>query len=219
LTTASNRYKNEKAILDEIIEAYLKYNSIGWTKSFNFEKVFRKYKSKAHRISNYLVSNQDVVHYEVLYGKFHHGGFGVAKIDKTLAFEWYMKASKNNDVIGHYEVGHCYYYGYGVEKNYVKAFEFVQLAANRELNIALDFLATCYEYGYGIPKDSVKAFSLYKKSAENGFIPSQSELVRCYECGMGTKENKKEALNWAKKYQESDGEYDVSAAEFHFGRG
>ena len=63
----------------------------------------------------------------------------------------------------------------------MKAFEFFQLAAKGELNIALDFLATCYECGYGIPKGRVKTFELYNKSAENGFIPSQHELFQCYE--------------------------------------
>ena len=101
------------------------------------------------------------------------------------------KQVKKNDVIGHYELGYCYYYGYGVRQNYVKAFEFFQLAANDELNIALDFLATCYECSYGIPKDSIRAFKLYNKSAENGFISSQYELFQSYECGLGLKRTRK----------------------------
>ena len=49
---------------DEIIQAYIKYSNIGWTKSFDFIKVLEKYKSKSQEISA-------IQQYKVMIGKFY----------------------------------------------------------------------------------------------------------------------------------------------------
>ncbi|CAG8650306.1 16499_t:CDS:2 [Rhizophagus irregularis] len=103
-------------ILNEIIKAYLRRNVIGWTKSFAFEQVLIKYVSKSQEIFNYLNSNTTLEHYEVIVGIFYHKGFGIDENDST-AFEWHMKASKKNDINGHYEVGKCYSVGCGNKKS------------------------------------------------------------------------------------------------------
>ncbi|PKY54046.1 kinase-like protein [Rhizophagus irregularis] len=196
-------------ILNEIIKAYLRRNDIGWTKSFAFEQVLIKYVSKSQEIFNYLNSNTTLEHYEVIVGIFYHKGFGIDENDST-AFEWHMKASKKNDINGHYEVGKCYSVGCGVKKNDDKAFEYFQRAADGELNIALYHLAACYKHGDGIQKDNFKVFELYKKSAEKGFVPSQQHLASFYKDGVeGTQQNIKEALKWYKKYDENGGTYNV----------
>lgn len=141
-------------------------------------------------------------------GRFYNEGFGINKNENT-AFEQYMKASQKNDIIGHFEVG-WYYFRNNIKKNYEEKFKPIQLAANKDLNIALYYLAYCYEYGDGVQMDCFEAFKLYKKSSEDGFIPSQYELAKCYKYGEGTQKNKKEALKWFKLYQANDGMYDVS---------
>ncbi|GBB88340.1 hypothetical protein RclHR1_01490021 [Rhizophagus clarus] len=197
-------------ILNEIIKAYLRKNDIGKTNNFMFDTYLKKHMSKSQEIFNYLNSNTTMEHYEVIVGIFYHEGFGIDKNENT-AFEWYMKASRKNDINGHYEVGYCYSYECGVKKNYDKAFEYFQRAADGELNIALHYLAKCYEYGHGTQKDNLKVFELYKKSAEKGFVPSQYPLARFYEEGVeGTQQNLKEALKWYKKYRGNNGEYNVS---------
>lgn len=197
-------------ILNEIIKAYLRRNEIGKTNKFIFDTDLNKHKSKSQEIFNYLNSNTTLEHYEVIVGIFYHEGFGIDKNDST-AFEWYMRASRNNDINGHYEVGCCYSYGYGVKKNYDKAFEYFQRAADGELNIALHYLAKCYEYGHGTQKDNIKVFELYKKSSERGFVPSQYPLARFYDKGVeGTQQNQKEALKWYRKYRTNYGEYNVN---------
>ncbi|RIA94916.1 hypothetical protein C1645_758911, partial [Glomus cerebriforme] len=122
-------------------------------------------------------------------GKFYEKGFGIDK-DENIALEWYVKASQQNDIYGHFEVGRYYY----TKKNYDEAFKCYQLAANNGLNVALNNLA-------GMEKDDFKIFELYKKSAENGFLPSQYELAKCYENGKGTQQNKTEALKWYKLHR------------------
>lgn len=203
--------------LDEIIEAYLKHNKVGETKSFSFFKVLKNYESKSREIFKCLNNNQTIRNYEVIVGKFHEIGFGTDEnMDK--AFKWYMDASKQNNYNGILEAGNCYYNGNGVMKNCDKAFEFFQRAVNESkegLNRALHSLATCYKSGDGIRKRNetnqqllrehqVKAFELYKKSAENGFVLSQCELAECYKDGMGTQKNRDEASKWEKKYKENE---------------
>ncbi|PKK69195.1 kinase-like protein [Rhizophagus irregularis] len=205
--------------LDEIIEAYLKHNSIGETKSFSFFKVLKNYESKSLEIFKCLNNNQTIRNYEVIVGKFHEMGFGTNEnMDK--AFKWYIDASKQNNYNGILETGNCYYNGNGVVKNCDKAFEFFQRAVNEskeKLNRALYSLATCYKSGDGIRKmnetnqqllreHQVKAFELYKKSAENGFVLSQRELAECYKDGIGTQKNRDEASKWGKKYTTSQNE-------------
>ncbi|CAG8524452.1 11017_t:CDS:2 [Rhizophagus irregularis] len=205
--------------LDEIIEAYLKHNSIGETKSFSFFKVLKNYESKSQEIFKCLNNNQTIRNYEVIVGKFHEMGFGTNEnMDK--AFKWYIDASKQNNYNGILETGNCYYNGNGVVKNCDKAFEFFQRAVNEskeKLNRALYSLATCYKSGDGIRKmnetnqqllreHQVKAFELYKKSAENGFVLSQRELAECYKDGIGTQKNRDEASKWEKKYTTSQNE-------------
>ena len=102
----------------------------------------------------------------MIIGIFYYRGFGIDRNDNT-AFKWYMKASQQNDINGHLQVGSCYNYGYGIEKNVEKAFQFYQLAANNGLNIALHNLAECYKFGIGVEKDSSKAIELFKESFKN----------------------------------------------------
>lgn len=194
--------------LNEIIIAYINYNNKGETRNFNFDKVLRKYESKSKEIFNYLLSNPNIQHHKVMVGKFYNEGFGCSKDDYNKALEWYIEASQQNDINGHYEVGHFYF----SEGNYVKTFEYINLAINNGLNIALRFLAYCYKFGYaGLETDYIKAFELYKTLSEKGFIPSQYELAKCYNNSIGTQEDKNEALKWYKLYQKNDGECDVTS--------
>ncbi|RIA82373.1 kinase-like domain-containing protein [Glomus cerebriforme] len=199
--------ENEKDALDEIIQAYLNHTKIGWTKSFDFYKILKKYQSKSQEIFNYLICKPTIQHYEIMIGRFYNEGFGI-DINKNIAFNQYMKASQKNNIIGHFEVG--WYYYKNNEKNYEKVLEFIQLAADDKLNIALYYLAYFYEFGIDIQIDNFKAFELYKISSQNGFIPAQYELANCYKYGEGTQKNKKKALKWYKCYQKNDGIYDVS---------
>jgi TPR repeat protein len=195
--------------IDEIKFGYLNNNKKGETANFDFESVLRKYKSKSKEIFNYLLNNPNIQHQSVMVGKFYNEGFGCDKCDENdnMALEWYIKASQQNDINGHYEVGYYYF----CKVDYEKAFEFLQLAINNGLNRASHLVAYCYKFGYGLESDYVKAFELYKSSSEKGYIPSQYELAKCYRYSMGTQEDKNEALKWYKIYQENDGKCDVTS--------
>ncbi|RIA87873.1 kinase-like domain-containing protein [Glomus cerebriforme] len=209
LTKVDEKDSEISNMLNEIIRAYLYFNEIGKTKSFDFDKIFKKYESNSEKIFNYLINNSTIPFYEVMVGKFYNEGFG-KKQDDDKAFDWYMKASQKQDTkgYGHFEVGYYYY----VKANYEKSIENIQFAINCGLNRAYYFLAYLYKFGLGNQKANYfKAFELYEKSSKNGFILSQHELAECYKNGIGTQKNAREALKWYKEYKKNDGELDVSS--------
>lgn len=48
-----------------------------------------------------------------------------------IALEWFNKATRQVDHMGQYYMGVCYTYGYGVEKDYDLAIEWLQKAARQ----------------------------------------------------------------------------------------
>ncbi|PKC68270.1 hypothetical protein RhiirA1_440701 [Rhizophagus irregularis] len=190
---------------DEIIDSYLKRNNIGWSRDFSFPKILEKHKSISNKIFGNLINNQTIRQYEVMVGYFYEDGFGVYK-NEIVAFEWYKKASKLNNLNGQFELGYCYNYGYSIKKNLKEALKSYKLASDEGLNIATYFLAISYEFDNEKNRFD-EAFKLYKKSAEKGFIPSQYKLATFYEIGKGTQQNKTEALKWYKLFLENNGEY------------
>jgi len=65
-------------------------------------------------------------------------------------------------------LGECYEYGYGIEKNDVKAFEYYKKSAKQEYSYAQNKLGFFYESGIGIEKNLENAFYWFQKVAEKG---------------------------------------------------
>ena len=62
------------------------------------------------------------------------------------------------------QLGISYLYGYGIEKDYVQAFIYLQEAAMQNDGQAQLHLGKMYENGWGIEADPWTAYSLYRKS-------------------------------------------------------
>ena len=98
------------------------------------------------------------------------------KGNPTSAFIWYQKAAKNENVDGLFHLGRCYFYGVGVSKKYVKAFEIFMQAAQMGHAQAAYFVGLCYEYGFGISKDIEAAQTWYRQAAQMGDLRAQAAL-------------------------------------------
>ena len=72
-----------------------------------------------------------------------------------IALEWFNKATRQVDHMGQYYMGVCYTYGYGVEKDYDLAIEWLQKAARQ---------------GDLPAKDLLKQFKIKKKSIIDRFL-------------------------------------------------
>jgi TPR repeat protein len=77
-----------------------------------------------------------------------------------------------------YNLGVCYERGCGVVKDYGKAVEWYQKAAEQGYAHAQYNLGMFYENGYGVPKDNNKAIEFYKKAAAQGDESSKEALKK-----------------------------------------
>ena len=82
--------------------------------------------------------------------------------------EDYRKAAEQGDAKSQYELGKCYEFGKGVEKDPAKAVEWYRKAAEKGDATGQLAIGLCYEVGKGVEKDPVKAVEWYRKAAEKG---------------------------------------------------
>ena len=100
------------------------------------------------------------------------------------------------------EQGNKYYFGRGVEQDYVKAVEYWREAAEQGNAAAQCNLGYCYDCGQGVEQDYKKAVEWYKKSAEQGYAAAQCKLGYCYQYGQGVEQDYKKAVECYKKSAE-----------------
>lgn len=89
-----------------------------------------------------------------------------------------------------YSKGIEYYRG----KQFDKAFECLQKAANCEYIDAYHSLAYMYEHGEGVDKNLKKALEYYQKAAEKGHFGSKNNIGRLYLNGIGVDKDEKKAF-------------------------
>jgi TPR repeat protein len=118
------------------------------------------------------------------------------KYEEESKFELYLKSAEEGNGNAQVEVGKCYYFGKGIDKNLNKAFEWYLKSANKGNHIAENELGNLY---YFVDKNFDKAFEFYSKSAEGGNPDGQYNLGFCYQCGIGCKRNIEKAGYWYKK--------------------
>src|SRR5436305_14703013 len=63
-----------------------------------------------------------------------------------------LRSVRKGDPIAQYNLGNCYYYGYGVKKDYKKAFEWYTKSANNVCAQSQYSLGICYVHGFVVNK-------------------------------------------------------------------
>ena len=122
--------------------------------------------------------------------------YGLTVGNKKKAIDYFRKASDKDWLPATYQIGKCYYYGYGVKQDYRKSAEYFKKCVEVE--------ATCYESetfakldladqyfcGLGVPRDIEKADAMYREIVEHkewGWGNANSRLERseipCPKCG------------------------------------
>lgn len=115
----------------------------------------------------------------------YYTGDGVA-IDRTKAFQYYMKAAELGNNEGVAEVGLCYLNGEGVEQNNKQAF--VWLSKSKDGRYGYYHLAQCYLQGIGTVKDKEKAVACLEKAVSSKCLElskAREQLVDLYTKGYG----------------------------------
>ena len=111
-------------------------------------------------------------------GDFYNGVGGKEKQDPDKAIEWYAKAehAENPSAYGPFQIGQMYYYGYGVDVDYEKAFDAFSRAVEiykAQENVRDSFfpdvvklLGDMYNAGKGVEQDTEKAEEYYNWAKE-----------------------------------------------------
>ena len=112
-------------------------------------------------------------------------------------------AASAGDPVAQNKLGFCYLYGFGVQKNQKKGFEWVFKAAEQGNSNALSTLGLLYENGIGINTSTALALQSYKKAAEKGSLSALTKMGSIYTDGKLVQKDLNEAIRWHIKAAES----------------
>jgi len=85
-----------------------------------------------------------------------------------------------------FNLGAAYYFGEGVEQDFVEAVKWYRLAAEQGDALAQFNLGIAYDNGEGVAQDFVEAVKWYRLAAEQGNADAQFLLGYAYKKGEGT---------------------------------
>ena len=97
--------------------------------------------------------------------------------DKAVVY--YEVASAAGDAVATYNLGVCYYNGYGVEKDVYEAIDMFFQAERKNHPLALFQLGRCYESGNDVPKDLLRALDYYFRAYSKGVKEAKTKLISC----------------------------------------
>ena len=112
------------------------------------------------------------------------------------------RAAEQGDASAQFNLGCCYDFGEGVEKNLQEAVKWYRKSAEQGDAEAQFNLGCCYKRGEGVEKNWHEAVKWYRKSAEQGYASAQFNLGCCYDRGEGVEKNLQEAVKWYRKSAE-----------------
>ncbi|WP_373975464.1 sel1 repeat family protein [Chitinibacter sp. SCUT-21] len=119
--------------------------------------------------------------------------------DNAAAIAWYRKSADQGYANAQYNMGLCYYNGFGTAINYAEAAVWYHKSVAQGYDKAQYNLGTMYKSGKCVQQDLVKALSLYRKAAEQGNMHAQSALGFHYLSGQGIEVNSVLGESWIKK--------------------
>ena len=127
--------------------------------------------------------------------------------------EIWRKATEENDSDAQIDLGVCYQYGDGVERDMAESAEWFRKAAEQGHGIAQIILARDYATGDGVDRDMAESARWYREAAEQGIASAQFKLGQyCFE-GTGVEKNYEEAVKWWRLAAEQD----YSDAQYNLG--
>ena len=100
-----------------------------------------------------------------------------------------FKKAEQGDARAQYRLGHRYYEGNGVTKDYTKAAFWIRKAAEQGNSNAQNDLGYCYKNGNGVPKDYSQAVYWYRKAADQGYAKAKSKLENINKNEISQKKN------------------------------
>ena len=130
----------------------------------------------------------DVVSAMELLGKY------LRKRDPKASFAWLCAAASHGRAHAMEEVGLRYSNGAGVERDFVKAEQWFEMALAAGDASAGTLMAECYLYGKGVTKNETKAISLLRDAVAAKDPRAMDQLANCYHKGIGLNQDDAEAF-------------------------
>ncbi len=112
--------------------------------------------------------------------------------DIKKAEGYYLKSVKLGSNVSLNNLGMLYFHN----DEYNKAFDYIKMAADKNLPDAINNLGALYQHGYGVKQDYAQAISLYEKSAKMGSPGGYFNLGGMYEHGDGVTQDDTKALEY-----------------------
>ncbi|KAJ3271906.1 hypothetical protein HDV01_006120 [Terramyces sp. JEL0728] len=116
-------------------------------------------------------------------GLLYYNGIAIPK-DYSMAFKWFVEASKKKNLEALVYIGVCYLKGEGTTKNETLAFQHFQKAAKQKDALAMLYFSTCYRSGIGCEADIDRAKKWIERSAATN-PEAQYQIAVDYETGNG----------------------------------
>lgn len=138
---------------------------------------------------------------------YYHGNssFNIQE-NEQKAIKLFFSSANKAYAPAEFAISTAYRNGRGVLRDYKKAFEWANKAAEHGDINAQNNLGMHYKYGLGVKKSDTKALFWFKKAAEQGSHGAQSNLGDLYEKGgIGVKQDYQKSLYWNRKSAEQGG--------------
>lgn len=119
-------------------------------------------------------------------------------------FNYNKVLAERGDRVGQYNLGICYFNGFGVAVDQVEAVSWWRKSSEQGYAKAQFNLGNCYGAGNGIPRDYVKAHFWCQKAIDQGVVEALSWMGLRYHNGEGVKEDIIEAYAYWKIAGTSD---------------
>lgn len=125
-----------------------------------------------------------------LYTRINFKGYDVKRAEY-----YYLESISLGSDVSLNNLGMLYFYN----EQYQKSFNYIKMAADKNLPDAINNLGSLYQHGYGVEQDHAKAIALYEKSAEMGSPGGYFNLGSLYEHGDGVKQDDNKAIEYYEK--------------------
>ena len=122
----------------------------------------------------------------------------------NAATEEMIRSANAGKADSQFELGKCYYYGNGVETNFIEAAKWFLKAAEQGHAEAQFDIGTMYADGKGIDKNWTEAEKWFIKSANQDFTKAQVNLCTMYAEGIGVAKNSAVAEKWFNKLSDKN---------------
>ncbi|KAK8835369.1 hypothetical protein M9Y10_025134 [Tritrichomonas musculus] len=120
---------------------------------------------------------------------------------------YYEKAANLNYSDAFIMLGDIYYYGYGVEQDYLKSKDFYEKSSDSDNAEGLVKLGDLYYHGYGVKQDYLKAKDYYEKAANFNYTKAFNKLGDIYYYGYGVEQNYLKSRDFYAKSSDSNDSY------------